>query len=66
MWFLIDETLLPYEPIVSDAWPITRGWGAVEVAALLGFVVLIAATLIGLASRPRSARHGSCCGWSPA
>ena len=48
LWFLIDETLLPYEPIVSDAWPITRGWGAVEVAALLGFVVLVAATLIGL------------------
>ena len=48
LWFLIDETLLPYEPIVSDAWPITHGWGAVEVAALLGFVVLVAATLIGL------------------
>ena len=48
LWFLIGETLLPYEPIVSDAWPITRGWGAVEVAALLGFVVLVAATLIGL------------------
>ncbi|MEZ5586819.1 MAG: tetratricopeptide repeat protein [Sedimenticolaceae bacterium] len=55
LWFLIDETLLPYEPIVSDAWPITRGWGAVEVAALLGFVVLIAATLIGLKLRQPAA-----------
>ena len=55
LWFLIDETLLPYEPIVSDAWPITHGWGAVEVAALLGFVVLIAATLIGLKLRQPAA-----------
>jgi len=48
LWFLIEHTLLPSEPIVSDAWPVTQAWGASEVAALLGFVLLLGATLLGL------------------
>ncbi len=48
LWFFIGETLLPSEPIVSDAWRITYGWGALEVAALLGFILILAATLVGL------------------
>jgi tetratricopeptide (TPR) repeat protein len=48
LWYFIDQTLLPLEPIVSDAWPITRSWGSTEVAALLGFLLIASATLLGL------------------
>jgi len=48
LWFLIEQALLPGEPIVSDAWPITQVWGAAEVAALLGFIAVLGATLLGL------------------
>lgn len=48
LWFLIEQTLLPGEPIISDAWPITLGWTATEVAALLGLLLLLVATLLGL------------------
>jgi len=48
LWFLIEQALLPGEPIVSDAWPITQVWGAAEVAALLGFMVVLGAILLGL------------------
>ncbi|MCG6966913.1 MAG: tetratricopeptide repeat protein [Chromatiaceae bacterium] len=48
LWFHIDQVLLPAEPIVSDAWPVTQAWGAVETAALLGLLLLLGVTLIGL------------------
>ena len=47
-WFLVELTFVPAEPIVSDSWRITLGWGAGEVAALLGLLVLLAAILGGL------------------
>ena len=49
LWFLVDHAVLPGEPIISDAWPVTLGWGAAEVAALLGTLLLLGATLAGLA-----------------
>jgi len=48
LWFLIEQSLLPGEPIVSDAWRITQGWGAAEAAALLGFLAVLGVTAIGL------------------
>jgi tetratricopeptide (TPR) repeat protein len=48
LWYFIDQALLPAEPIVSDAWPITHTWGSVEAAALLGFLLVLGATLLGL------------------
>lgn len=51
LWGLIDRTLLPHEPVISDAWPITWSWGAGTVAALIGTLLLIGATLAGLAMR---------------
>ena len=48
LWSLIEQALLPTEPVVSDAWEISFGWDAGEVAALLGTVLLIGATLFGL------------------
>ena len=48
LWYFIDQALLPLEPVVSDAWPITSGWGSGEVAALLGLLLIIGATLLGL------------------
>ncbi|MCP5305585.1 MAG: hypothetical protein H6953_09060 [Chromatiaceae bacterium] len=50
-WFMIEQVMLPGEPIVSDARPVTVGWGALEVAALLGFLVVIAASVVGLQLR---------------
>lgn len=47
-WFLVDHALLPGEPVISDAWRITRSWGVVEVAALLMLIPLLVATLVGL------------------
>lgn len=47
-WFLFDHAVLPGEPVVSDAWPITRSWGAIEVAALLAALVATGFTLVGL------------------
>ena len=55
LWFLIQETLLPGEPIVSDAWPITRRWSATEAAAVLGLLVRLITTGIGLWLRHPSA-----------
>jgi tetratricopeptide (TPR) repeat protein len=55
LWSLIEHALLPGEPVVSDAWPVTRGWGAAEVAALLGLLVLLVATGAGLTLRHPSA-----------
>ena len=48
LWFFIEQALLPSEPIISDAWLITRSWGALEVASLLGFLLILGATLLGL------------------
>lgn len=48
LWFLIQEAVIPGEPILSDAWRITHGWQAGEVAALLGFMVLAIAVVVGL------------------
>jgi Flp pilus assembly protein TadD len=47
-WYLVDQTLLPAEPVVSDAWPVTLSWGATEVLALLGLILLLGATGYGL------------------
>lgn len=51
LWFLIDEALLPGEPILSDAWRITQIWGAGEVAALFGLLLILAAIVIGFRFR---------------
>ena len=48
LWFFIEQALLPSEPVISDAWPVTHAWGSVEVAALLGLLLIIGATVIGL------------------
>lgn len=48
LWYYVEQALLPSEPIISDAWPITQGWGAGEVAALLGTLLAIAAAVVGL------------------
>jgi len=48
LWHLIDQTLLPSEPVISDAWKISAGWDAGEVAALIGTVLLIGGTVFGL------------------
>lgn len=55
LWFLIGEAMLPSEPIVSDAWPVTQAWGAAEVASLLGFLVVVVATAVGWILRHPSA-----------
>jgi Flp pilus assembly protein TadD len=47
-WYLVDQTLLPTEPVVSDAWPVTLSWGATEVLALLGLLLVLGATGYGL------------------
>ena len=47
-WYLVDQTLLPSEPVVSDAWPVTLSWGATEVLALLGLMLVLGATGYGL------------------
>ena len=47
LWFLIDESILPVEPVLSDAWPISQSWGAGDSAALLGLLVILAAIAVG-------------------
>lgn len=47
-WFLLGESVLPGEPIVSDAWPLTVRWGAAEVAGLLGLLLVVAGVMVGL------------------
>lgn len=54
-WYFVEQAMLPSEPIISDAWPITLGWGSTEVAALLGFLLIVAATGLGLKLRHPSA-----------
>ena len=54
-WFLVDHALLPGEPVISDAWRITHGWGAAEVAALLGALIVIGATALGFRIRQPAA-----------
>lgn len=48
LWHFVEQALLPSEPVISDAWPITQGWGAGEVAALLGTLLAIGAVTVGL------------------
>ena len=55
LWYFIELAMLPSEPIIADAWPITLGWGSTEVAALLGFILIIGATGLGLRLRHPSA-----------
>lgn len=55
LWYFIELAMLPSEPIISDAWPITLSWGSTEVAALLGFLLIIVATGLGLKLRHPSA-----------
>ena len=50
-WQHLSVVLIPGEPVVSDAFRITSGWGAGEVAALLGSAIWIAVTLLGLKVR---------------
>jgi len=47
-WFLLDHTLLPLEPIVSDARPVTLAWSSIETAALLGLLLIVGATALGM------------------
>jgi len=58
-WYLVEQTLLPHEPVISDAWEISYGWDAGEVAALLGTLVVVGATLVGLALGHPSAFGGA-------
>jgi tetratricopeptide (TPR) repeat protein len=48
-WYLFESAAVPGEPVLSDAWKISHGWGSTEVAALLGMLVLL--VLIGLGLR---------------
>lgn len=48
LWHFIESALLPSEPTISDAWEISNGWDAGEVASLLGTLLIIGAILIGL------------------
>lgn len=54
-WFLVDHALLPGEPVISDAWKITHGLGAAEVAAFLGLLIVIGATALGIRLRQPAA-----------
>jgi tetratricopeptide (TPR) repeat protein len=47
-WTHVDRVLLPGEPVLADALAVTRGWGAGEVAALLGVLVWLGLTGFGL------------------
>ncbi len=47
-WEYVERTLLPGEPILTDAWPVSRGWQAGELAALLGVILWLALTGMGL------------------
>lgn len=47
-WYLVEHSILPGEPVISDAWAISPGWGVVETLALLGVIALGTAILIGL------------------
>jgi Tfp pilus assembly protein PilF len=49
LWQFIEQTLLPSEPVISDAWAISHGWDAGEVAAVLGTVLLLGGTGLGFA-----------------
>lgn len=59
LWFLIQQAVLPSEPILSDAWPITRVWTAGDVAALLGTLILLALLVAGFSMRQPSALGGA-------
>lgn len=59
LWFLISEAVWPSEPILSDAFRITRGWSAGEVAALLGTLLILAAVVIGFVARHPAALGAS-------
>ena len=58
-WYLLESAVLPGEPILSDAWRISQGWGTAEVAALLGLIVLLAVIGIGLKLHHPSAFGGA-------
>lgn len=51
MWHYVGRILVPYRVELSDAWPVVQQIGAVEILAMLGFVAVAVATLIGLAKR---------------
>lgn len=55
LWYLIEEVLLPAEPVISDAWRVTHSWGSGEVAALLGTLLLLAGIVVGFALRQPAA-----------
>lgn len=50
-WHYVDRVLLPGEPIASDAFAITTSWGAAESAALLGLLLWLIATGVGVVLR---------------
>jgi len=58
-WYLLESVVLPGEPVLSDAWKISRGWGTAEVAALLGVMVMLAALGVGLKVNHPSALGGT-------
>ncbi len=47
-WTRVYSVLLPGEPIVSDAFPVTTGWDVSEFAALAGLIAVIAATVYAI------------------
>lgn len=47
LWALLDQAYLPGEPVLADSWPIGDGWGSLEVSALLGLLLLLAASFVG-------------------
>ncbi len=54
-WLLVERTLLPGEPVISDAWRIGHGWGAVEFTALIGLIAIVGITAIGFRARQPAA-----------
>lgn len=50
-WAQMMAVIVPSEPIVSDAFPITKVWGGAEFASLLGILLVLAATVYGLKRR---------------
>ena len=50
-WAQLAAIVVPGEPVVSDAFPVTTQWEVRDVAAVLGMVAVIAATLFGVRLR---------------
>lgn len=51
MWCYVASGLLPTNPSIVDRWPVTREIGLVEIAALLGWLLVIGVGIAGLVRR---------------